>query len=318
MLKHRLILSIFYLSTLGAAFNFDSASLSAEPLDAIVATVDADPITLSDLNEMIKPLPPVKISELKTNAIAQKALDGLIAERLLQAEAETNRVSVSEADVNTYVQEVAKKNGLELPAFKEALLQEGKNFDQYKRQVRFEILKTRLAGSIMEQGGGVTDQEIANYIQENYNSPSAENKIHLQQIVLFKEEHSQGEATQILTKIKNEADSDESFSAAAKKFSESPDASEGGDLGEVIEKDLNPTIFSAVLTLEDGEISEIVETELGYHLLRVISRSGTEKNREQLEETVRKQLDRKKLEERFQAYFTNEIYKNHTVEKKFE
>ena len=185
MLKHRLILSIFYLSTLGAAFNFDSASLSAEPLDAIVATVDADPITLSDLNEMIKPLPPVKISELKTNAIAQKALDGLIAERLLQAEAETNRVSVSEADVNTYVQEVAKKNGLELPAFKEALLQEGKNFDQYKRQVRFEILKTRLAGSIMEQGGGVTDQEIANYIQENYNSPSAENKIHLQQIVLI-------------------------------------------------------------------------------------------------------------------------------------
>ncbi|MCB0309965.1 MAG: peptidylprolyl isomerase, partial [Bdellovibrionales bacterium] len=233
-------------------------------------------------------------------------------------EAAERRIGVSDSEIQRYIEEVAQRNNLSVDGFKHALEQEGRDFKSYQDQVQLEILKSKLTAAIFRGGIGVTDKEVEQYLKDHRQFNQGGAKVKLSQIVVGLENHSSEDARNIADKIHDQLiNKQHSFEELARQFSEDSSAQEGGMLGIVAETDLNPAIFEAVMGLEEDQVSQVVETPIGFHIFRLEERYVDESGHdEKLAAEIRKQIEQQKLESSMQAFFATEIYKNHSVEKK--
>jgi peptidyl-prolyl cis-trans isomerase SurA len=286
-------------------------------IDAVVASVDGNPITLHDLGK--KAGHSVSLKEVSQDSSVREVVDSVINEHLVKAEAEQKKISVSDDEIKDYISQVASKNGIPVSEFEKALANEGLTLAQYKEQIRLEILKSRIQSLSLKGVVPVSDQDVDNFIKEHPEEFSVGGSVRLRQIVLNLEKHEEMAALRTLDTIKRLVrDEEEKFEDLAKKYSESPDASEGGDLGEVLEKDLSPSLFDAILSLKEGEVSKVIKTEKGYQLFYVESRKEGEKSVSETQRAeVRKRLEARATEERSATLLSQELEKNHTVDKKF-
>ena len=122
--------------------------ISAETvINSVVASVDGEPITLYDLRGRLRPPRDISLQEAAADAEARRVLDDMILDRLVEAEAAARRVSVSDGEANALVKEVAGRNDLSVEQFAEALKGEGSSLDGFRRKVRGELLRQKLAAS---------------------------------------------------------------------------------------------------------------------------------------------------------------------------
>jgi parvulin-like peptidyl-prolyl isomerase len=113
--------------------------------------------------------------------------------------------------------------------------------------------------------------------------------------------------------------SGQSFEEAAKLYSDAPEAADGGLLGEIAEKDLQGDIFDAVLKLDTKEHSEVIRSGGQFQILQVVERNKGKEEKSvptQAREEAREFLARQKQEARMQSFFTTELLKSHTVDRK--
>jgi peptidyl-prolyl cis-trans isomerase SurA len=295
-------------------------------IDAVVASVDEKPITLRELQARLSPPREISLASLPTDHDAQQTLDSMISERVLEAEAALKRVSVAETEVEEYINEVAARNSLSRADFEEVLKREGKNLDWYKRQVKSDILKSKIASTISRGGVSVSEQEIDEFLSSSPSFKSEGASLKLRVISIPSAGKSPEELSSAVHAIENALSGGESFENVAKKYSQGPHASEGGLLGVVAEKDLSSHIFDALLALEPGQHSKPVSTETETQIFFVEERyaatgSGEEDVKEEdLEarrEEARKAIQKRKTDEKLSSYFAIEVNKNHTVDKKF-
>ncbi|RMG39822.1 MAG: hypothetical protein D6719_12430 [Candidatus Dadabacteria bacterium] len=316
--KFVLTFPVIYIALL---YSLLGRTVEAEPkdliVDAVVASVDDEPVTLRELCLRLTPPRKLTVEEAGNDPEALAALDNIIMERLLSLEAKKRRIIVTDQEVERYIDQVAKRNSLSRKEFERALLEKGQTIDNYRRQIKMEIIKTRLAGKFIKGGVGVTDEEIDQYLKNSADASDKGLKIRLSQIFVSKENHSEEEAKALITKAKSRLADGEDFAEVARSLSEGPEASEGGSLGVINLEDLNSSLFDAVLSLQEGQISDIVSSPAGYHILRVDKRfnSKTADNSEMREE-ARKFLARQKIEEKMKTFFTGELFITHVVEKK--
>ena len=291
-------------------------------IDGVVASVDGKPITLSDLNNQLSPPRKLSLQQAAGDAEARRLLERLIFERVLAAEADDKKVQVDASEVEQYIEEVAAKNNLSRADFEAALAQRGTPLEQYREQIRLEILKSRLAGTFVRGSSAVTEEEVDKYVGERDVTPSGIAKVKLRQIFLSSERHSEAEAKATLEKIRSDEPDTEEFAHLARSISESPDRSDGGLLGVLAEKDLSPEILDAVLSLDAGEIGPVIHSASGYHLFFVEERysnqddSGDKASQEELRKEARQVLESRKVAEKMQSFFTEELFKRHAVDKK--
>jgi peptidyl-prolyl cis-trans isomerase SurA len=298
---------------------FSEALLASDKivLDTIVATVDGDPITWSEVIELMPGQKPENLEAARKHAGFQSMMEALITEKLLNLEAESKKINISDNEIEAYIAAVAERNSLTVPQFEKALKDEGKTIEQFKRSMRIEIIKTKLANSLMQDGSGVTDQEVDEMYKKQYDTAeSRAMQVKLRQILISSEDKDEelvkNECQSAYDKLEDGSD----FADLAKEISASPEAKNGGLLEVMSEKDLNPAIFGAIMTLEQGQYSKPVETELGCHIFLLEERFDNEEHIAEIKSEIRKQLDRQKMEEKFQVFFVNDIYKNHSVERK--
>ncbi|MFM1848679.1 MAG: Chaperone SurA [Pseudomonadota bacterium] len=287
-------------------------------LDSVVASVNDQPITLSDVTRRLGRPKPLSPQEAASDSAARQVIDALIFERLIEAEAATRKMTVSDAEVDRYVGEIAKRNGLSIDAFKSALAEERRSFEDYRRQIQTDILRSRLTGSLMQAGVAVTESEVEQYLAEHPEFARAGAKLKLRQIVISPARHSEDEAIRILNEAKARIDSGEDFRGVAAAISEGPERIDGGLIGVVAEKDLSPEIFDAVFSLKGGEVSAITRTAQGFHLFWVDERfneADSEENSRLLDD-VRKTIQEQKTRLKVESYFTTELYKAHSVDRK--
>ena len=286
-------------------------------IDAVVASVDGQPITLQELGRSLQPPRTLTMADASNSADARAALDRLILERLILAEGESKKMQVSDAEVDSYINEVAKRNNLSRPDFETALQKEGVQLGKYKQDIKLEILKSRLASTFVRGNVNVSDEEIEKYLEEHVGRSKTSNQIQLRQIQVSASGRSMEEAKEIAEAAKKELDGGADFAEVAKKYSDSPDKADGGLLGVVEEKDLSPEIFDIVFPLKEGEVSKVAETGDSYRIFRMEKRFGAGEARdERLVEEVRAELTRAKMEEKFNSFFMTDLYKQHSVDKK--
>ena len=309
MKKVSLIVISFFLLITVLCWSSGITPVFADAVDAVVATVDEQPILLSDLNKLLSKK--ITMTEAAASSEAQKALDRLIFESLVNSEAESRRVTVADSDIERYVDEVATRNSLSRADFVDALKAQGKDWATYKAQVRTDILQTRLASIMLQGMSTVKDSELKSYFEEHPELLQKGASITLRRLVTS--------SSEIAKSFANREFSADDFIALVKKASISPDAADGGMLGAVSERDLAPEIFSALMHTQIGSTSEVVAgaNQGGFTVYYVAARStGSPEDIKALRERVKRELTQAKLAQQMEGMFQTELYKNHTIDKK--
>ncbi|MCB0340157.1 MAG: peptidylprolyl isomerase [Bdellovibrionales bacterium] len=287
-------------------------------LDAVVASVDEKPITLSDISARLTPPRKLTFKDASVDPEARYALDQIILENLIKEEAEDQRIVVKDEDVERYLDEIAKRNGIEREKLSDVLLEEGIQLEDYKDKIRLDILRSRITSALVRDGAGVTGNEIEEYRKRNQDIEGSGIKVKLSQIFISdeKEEDSKVKVTpeEILEKIQ----SGESFESLASQYSDGPEAEEGGLLGIIALKDLNQSASDAVLLLKPGEVSGITRSERGSHIFKLIERfdEDLDGDNEDLNKEIRQVLEEQKMQSKISNFFSVELTKKHNVDKK--
>lgn len=308
---------------LSAANHASGGAPIEEMLEAVVATVDEVPITLTDVIRRLPSPRKMSLSEASRDTEFKQVLDAVVLEKLIEAEAKAKKVDTSDAEIEEYVNEVAQRNNLDRAAFESALQTEGKSMSEYKKQVRIEILKSKLISSSVRAGVSVSDAEIDKYLKENPESEILGATIKLRQVLIRTEGRSEEEAKQKVEEAKEKIESGEDFADVARALSDAPDAGEGGLIGTVAEKDLSSEIFDAVFSLDVGEISGIVKTPAGLHIFKVEDKTSgvSEDDDDETKLATRREAARKvvmdrKSQDKMSSFFVHDLYESHSVDKK--
>ena len=266
-----------------AASVISSAALAAGPVevDRIVAVVNSEVITLSDLRQRVAQvtrqltrqgttLPP-------TDVLEKQVLERQIMERLQLQLANETSLRVDDLTVDRAVGRIADNNKMSMTQFRQALEQDGLSWERFREEVRNEMLLTRVREREVESRIVVSDAEVSNFLAHPENATGQEeyNLSH----ILFRA--PDGATPEQLARLRSKAEDvaarvarGEPFDKLAASYSDAPDALTGGNLGWR-GADRLPSLFAeAVTSLKPGETTPILRSAAGFHIVRVVDRKG--------------------------------------------
>jgi len=251
------------------------AAPADQPLDRIVAVVNDDVILQSELNEAVASvqqqyagragqLPPL-------NVLQQQVLNRLVLMRLQIQKAQDQGIRISNADVDQAVQSVAEQNKLSPEQLRAEVERSGASFASFREQLADQITVQRLHQSVVQDSVSVTDSEIDNLLS----SPTYKaGEVHLAHIQIgipggadaAAIQASQAKAEQALAAIKGGMD----FNAAAIRYSDAPDALDGGDLGWRRLDEIPPAFADTLASMKPGDVSAALRGPTGFHILKLV------------------------------------------------
>ena len=263
----------------GLVFSFLlSPSIFAMTLDRIVARVNADVITLMTLEGRVASfLNKMKAEgsndkKLVKNKLMMTVLDGMIAEKLQIQEAKKLGMVVTEEDFQKELDVIYEKNNITSEQFENMLISEGSNFDDYKKIIRDQILVSRIVTLQVSSAAAVGKRSVRKYYRKNKKIFWVPEKMTLSHIMFIRESDSSDKERKLQKKTAEEVfrriKAGENFSELAKKYSDDVTAHSGGQLGVVGRGTMLPKFEKAAFDLKVGEVSNIVKTVNGFHIIK--------------------------------------------------
>lgn len=268
------------------ATNSKSAAASQiQPIDYIVAVVNDEVITRHDLDgryaRAVQQLNSKKIPLPPRAALEKQVLERMINDRIqLQFAAQTG-IKVDNAMLDRAIERIASQNQMSLEQFRDAVTKEGIAFNKFREDIRTEIILNRLREREVDNKINVTDAEIDTYLnaQAKQGADSEYNTAHIliripDNATTAQIQAARAKAQKALDEIRAGVD----FAQVSASYSDSPNALEGGAMGWHRGTEI-PTIFSqAVTTLKPGETSDIIRSNSGFHLLKLIDKRVPDKS----------------------------------------
>jgi len=222
-------------------------------------------------------IPPAFLEQHKKQ-LREQVLEELIIERLLAEKVKEENIEVTDEEVvNLLTQMVAAQpEPLSLEEYKKKLIEHGQSFEEQKESIRKglayqKVLESQLAGKV-----NITEDDARKFYDENPKQFERGQQVRASHILIkpvFVKDGDPNEAKatakakaqELLKKAKSGAD----FAQLAMSNSMCPSAPKGGDLGFFSKGDMTPDFEKVAFELALGQISDIVETEYGYHIIRV-------------------------------------------------
>ncbi len=293
-MKIRVVTAIFALSAIlaGPAFAADKspaaaptnapATSAASKSSEVVARVNGKPITRMELDSAVKaitfqmarrgrPIPPGQGASLQRDM-----LDELIGRQLLLEEGSKHIPVDIDKKVQEELDQVTTQAGGD-DQLKKALAETGITFDEYKSRIRDNQIIHDAVQKAIDQQVKITPEEIKAYYDKNTDQFKQPETVRASHILIRvpadatdevkKQKRTQIESVMSLLK------SGEKFADVAKKFSEDPgSAANGGDLNFFARGQMVPEFDTAAFSLKTNELSGIITTQYGYHILLVTDR----------------------------------------------
>lgn len=238
-----------------------ASAQSYQKIDEIVAIVDEGVILRSELESSMQNV----INQIRSRGerrpppqvLQEQVLERLIMSKVQIQRAEQTGVRVTDREVDRSLSEVARQNGLSLIELRHAVESDGMDFNEFREDVRNQLLTSKLQQRIVESMESVTDTEVEMLLESEQ---FGNDEYHISQIAL---QLSQGaspseirEASQRIESIRQEIADGMSFAEAAVNYSDAPDALEGGEVGWRNLNTMPRQIADRVRNLEAGEVSQ--------------------------------------------------------------
>jgi peptidyl-prolyl cis-trans isomerase SurA len=297
----------------------------ARVLNRVAATVNGDVITLRDLEQRAgsayaraEAMPPGAARERARAEALRIALDQVVAERLFDGQAAALGVDVTDADVSSAIEEIKKRNQLDDAALAQALDQQGMDAATFRKAVRRDLESMRILHVKVRNRVKVTDEDVKAYWQSHPQEFKVGEEVHVRHAFVAvpagatPEERGRAEAK--AEKIVARARAGEDFAALARDQSEAPTAKEGGDLGWLTRGTVQAELEKAAFALQPGQVSGLVPTRSGIHVIKVEGRrGGGVRAFEEVREEIRDRLMNEQAES-YRQQFVAELRKDATID----
>lgn len=253
-------------------------------LDSIVAIVDADVILGSELAfavANIKKQYAAQAGQLPPDPILERqVLDRLILQRLQINRAKEIGIRVSDAELTQTIQNIAASNRMTVEQFQKRLEQEGLTFNEYRNNLRDEMLQQRLRQSYIQSRVQVSENEVEQLISSQ---AAAGPEVLLANILVALPE---GATPEQIATAKGKIDGIRdlilkgqlTFKAAAIRYSDAQNALEGGEIGWRSMDTIPPQFTALIGGMKPGDISDAVRGPSGYQLIQVVDTRDTQSN----------------------------------------
>jgi peptidyl-prolyl cis-trans isomerase C len=253
----------------------------AVPGQEVVARVNGQPIYASDVNLGATRLrqkgtfDPQRNEEKSEEQLREEALQVLIENELLFQEAQRRGFSAVQEEVDQEMQTIAGQ--FPGPAsFEKALSQMNVSREDLRRDLERAQTVERMVESTIEPGIGVNPEEVRAYYDANPQLFTDPERIHIRHILLRVDpsttEEKKAEVRQTLEGLRKRVLAGESFEALADQYSQDMRAGKGGDLGYLARGQLADDFEQAVFALQPGQLSGVVSSPYGYHLVQAVER----------------------------------------------
>ncbi|MGB7024034.1 MAG: peptidylprolyl isomerase [Candidatus Acidiferrales bacterium] len=255
---------------------------SGTVVEEIIARVNNDIITMSDYQKAEASLRPEAqqdcqgCSDAKINEIVaeekKNLLESLIDNSLLVQRAKDMDISV-ETDVVKRLDSVRQQNKLpSMEALQKAVESQGMSWEDYKDQIRNNILQQRVISEEVGSTIRIGSDEVQKYYDAHKNEFVKPEEVDLSVIFFSTENKTPQEvaairqkADGVLKRLKNGDD----FGEMAKRFSEGPTSAQGGELGSYKRGELTPDLEKQVFGLKKGDITDVIPAPNGIQIIRV-------------------------------------------------
>lgn len=289
-------------------------------VNRIVALVDGDPITMHELETFTTDDP--RLAEAARHDPAG-VLELVITQRILSKEVQAQGITISDAEIDRYVDTIKQRNHIDDEQLDAALAQQGLTRERYRKQIRDELERAQLINREIRGKVSVSPEEIARYQKEQgvESEASSNEQVSISHIVLqippgaspADVEAIQARADRIYDELRDGAD----FAALAKRESEDGAAAAGGKLGTFKQGEMRDELEEAVAGLQPGEFSKPVRGENSIHIVRLDERIGAgapNQLSDQQREEIKEKLYSQALEERYARWLKEDLRQKHSVE----
>ena len=263
-------------------FYFEKIQAKIELLDRVVAVVDSGVVMESQLNQRVQDI----IGRLRSDGIElppKEVLEEQILERLIIEEIQLQigdqaGVKISDAELNRALSMIASENSMNLEQFKESLDANNDSYVKLRDQVRKELIIQRVQRGKVGANIEISEQEIENFLNSEEGRSKLAEQYNVQQILLsLSSSAPENEVNLVKEKgadLIERYKEGESFEKLAATYSSDQNALEGGSLGWRKSSEL-PSLFSnVVVKMKVGEISELIRSGAGFHIIRLSEKRG--------------------------------------------
>ncbi|WP_457643089.1 peptidylprolyl isomerase [Persephonella sp.] len=303
-----LFILLFVLSTgiLQAYENF-SWKIDPEMKKKVVAQVGDTKITEMDVQRYMKVLLPMNfyhrsITKEKMAELRKKAIETLVNRELLYYEAQKKGIKVSDKELDKLMEELEKRYGSK-EKLKELVEQTGITLKEFREELRKRLMIDRLINKYVKVN--ISDKELKEYYEKNKHKFKEPEALKVRYIYIENDPSKpDGKklAKEKAEKAYKELKEGKEFGDVAYKYSDDLSRIKGGELGFVHRGRFEKEIEEVIYGLKPGEMSGIIETDLGYHIVKVEEKRPSRLVPfEKIKDKLKKELIEKKQKERFEA-----------------
>ena len=294
---------------------FGTISSSEAVVDRVVAVVNQEIITLSEVEKWAKPFGEKIITEDRLERreqlqeVYRRVLEKLIEEKLIDQEVKKNGIKISSKEIEATLEEVKRRNTATQEELERALAAEGLTLDAYKKQIEKGLQRKKLINWSVKVEMKLGEKELRDFYQKNadrYRPNESYRPSHI--LFVIPKDATPDEVKEIkkkcqtvLEKIKGGSD----FGEMALLYSQDTSSKDMGDLGYFKKGELVPAFEREALRLKIGEVSGIVRTEFGFHIIKLLDRKGLEPLPfEEVKERIQTDYYESEMEKAYKQYLS--------------
>jgi peptidyl-prolyl cis-trans isomerase SurA len=281
------------------SFNLQNLAYGAVIVDRVLAVVNNEIITLSDLQRE------EALRKDQTKIDERQLLADMIDRKLQLDAAKRAGMDVTDKELADAITDIMKRNSMDTKRFEEALAKEGLTLDQYRTELREQMTLSRMVGKFVRAGIAVDEAEVRAYYERNLKSYTLPEEVRLRQIYFPLPDNAtpnqiadmKAQAQKVFERAKKGDD----FLRLVREHSEG-NTSPDGDLGFMERENLQPEIEEAARGLKPGEIAGPILCNGGFHIIRLEDVRTPVKPFEKVKDQIMNTLYQQKMENTYRTW----------------
>jgi peptidyl-prolyl cis-trans isomerase SurA len=261
---------------------FGMPPVQSRQIDRIVAVVNNDVITNSEFQKQLmrvrQELRARKAQTPPERTLNRQVLERMVTDRIQLQVASRVGISVPENTIDEALRELAGRNKLTLSQLKNALARDGISYDDFRENIKSQLIIRRLVDREVLSRVAVTDEEIEGFLANQRDRPDEVKEYNISHILIRVPEAAttkiiaeyREKAQQALDKIRNGM----AFEQAAINYSQAQNALEGGGLGWRQAGQLPVLFLGAVRKMQPGQVTDVLRSPNGFHILKLNNTRG--------------------------------------------
>jgi peptidyl-prolyl cis-trans isomerase SurA len=296
----------------------EAAAAEAAVVDRIVAVVNEDIVTQYDIETLLRPT----MQSLKSQGLSpererqalsrlrEEVLDNLINTKLTEQEVKRYKIAVTDEEVENHIRQVKQRRSLTDENLKAGLAQEGLTLEEYRKEVKLQIQRSKLVNREVRSKVVITQADIKDYYEKNRSKYGGGKQYYLWNLFVKLPPRAapadRQAAKALLEEALAELNRGRSFEEQVRLTADGAKGVQGSDLGLFRIEELTPQLRDAVQTMKPGQVSGILESDFGYQVLYVqrVSETGGRPMAE-VEAEIQELLFRERVDSRFGAWLAD-------------